>query len=213
MNASLKISACILISGFSSLVCHNAEHVITEIKRVTIEQQRFEMRRESKNGVFSEQYLLNDRPVSFEEYEAVYLNAKQMALKKELEDERNQALKQAARQQEMKRATSARLLKLHYDALKLAYKAIKNYEIEPYLIWSSSTISSKEDYEYATNQLVKEVDALLACPTIDDVQRDFYIGKLKNYAQRLQELFQNTVSTLINTTKDTKLLKRLMDIV
>lgn len=213
MNMSLKISVCILIAGSSSLICHNAEHVITEIKRVTVEQQRFEMRRESKNGIFSELYLVNDKPVSFEEYEAAYLNAQQLMLKKELEDERNQALKRAAREQDIKRVTSARLLKLHYDALKLAHKAIKNYEIEPYLIWSSSTIASKEDYEYATNQLIKDVDALLSCPVIDDVQRDLYVGKLKNYAQRLQELFQNTVSTLINTTKDTKLLKRLMDIV
>jgi hypothetical protein len=194
-------------------MAHNAEHIVTEIKRVTIEQQRFEMRRESKNGIFSEMYLINEKPVSFEEYKTQYLNAKQQTLTKEMDEERQQAFSKAAHEKEVRRATSARLLKLQYDELKAAYKTIKNYELEPNLIWSSSTITSREDYEYATNQLIKEVETLLACPEINESQREIYSNKLKDYTRRLHDLFHNTVNTLINTTKDTKLLKRLMDIV
>lgn len=213
MNYTRIISICIASSAFSLLMCHNAEHIVTEIKRVTVEQQRFEIRRESKNGVFSELYLINEKPVTFEEYKALYLDAKQHALTKEMDEERQQALSKAAYEKEVRRATSARLLKLQYDELKTAYKTIKNYELEPNLIWSGSTITSREDYEYATNQLIKEVEALLACPEITDNQREIYSNKLKDYTRRLHDLFHNTVNTLINTTKDTKLLKRLMDIV
>lgn len=213
MNCIKIISACTLLLGSLTLLCHNTEHIVTEIKRETIEQQRFEIRREFKDGVLTELYLIDDKPVSFDDYEDIYLNAHHFALKKEMDDERQQALNKAAHEKEARHTITTRLLTLHYDELKAAYKTIKNYELEPHLLWSSSTIASKEDYEYATNQLIKEVDDLLACPEITQAARDVYIDKLKNYARRLNDLFQNTVNTLVTTTKDTKLLKRLMDIV
>ena len=213
MNYVKNISICILLSNSLSLNSQTTEHTITETKRTTIEQQRFEMRRETKNGVFSETYLINEKPVKFEEYESAYLNAKQLALKKELEEERQHALNIATLEKETRRTAAARILKVEYDELKAAIKSIKNYELEPYLIWSSSTIPSKEDYEYATNQLPKEVETLLQCVEINQMERDKYVSKLTNYAHKLHELFQSTVNTILATTKDTKLLKRLMDIV
>lgn len=213
MNRATILTTCLALTANASLISYDTEHIMTETKRVTIENERFEMRRESKNGVFSETYSINDEPVTFDTYKEAFLNAQQSQLAKEMEAERQQALAQATLEKEARRTASARFLKLSYDELKALAKNIKNYELEPHLNWNKATIKSREDYEYATNQLLKEVDDLIARPEITDTERDLYNEKLRDYTHRLTDLFHTTVNTLINTTKDTKLLKRLMDIV
>jgi hypothetical protein len=206
----LKISALTspLVLGFSKTFTNDITllRVTTDATKETINGRDFVALKENKNGILTERWQIDCKEVSYNDYKVAIANATADMIKEKLEKDRQTTIEKAEQMKQLKQKAAKRLVEVAYEKIRNEIKQIQEYGLEQNLMWNQDTISSQEEY----NQIVKESSRTIEIDRLENVQT--YAKHLENIAARINRLFFKTVEYVVAHTTDTKLLKRLMEL-
>lgn len=204
----IKLTILILILTISKPTFSNtfsditSSHTNTDITKETISCHDFVTFRENKNGILTEKWLIDGQEVSFSDYKATMAEM----IKTQIEKKRQAALEEAEQLKQIKQKAAKRLIETATEKIRDEIKRIREYGLEQSLIWSPETIASAEEF----NRIVKETSKSIDIDGIDKAQ--IYARQLESTATKINKLFFKTAEYIVSHTTDTKLLKKLMEL-
>src|SRR5207247_1430051 len=107
-----------------------------------------------------------------------------------------------------------KILALSLQSIDREIAKLNMEKFEPFLLFDESSFASRELFEQCLDELLpKARQVLQKGDRVTIVELNSAIEQLTNIPQKIQNLFQRTVTCAINTCNDTKLLKELLDLV
>lgn len=182
-------------------------------KEDRVQNTRFGYRLDAIDGIVKETWYVDDKPMNQNEFEILRDTAEQ----EERRDKRAKKREHRLRLEKLRtRALTMKAQDKLAKIIKFLEKILSNithYDVELYYAFAPTTIPSKVALTKLRYELIPIAQALSDSQEalLKDVQEN--INQLNDYPERLSEFFYATIDKALATCSDTKLLKKLLDLV
>ena len=211
------LSACFwaIITMFPSFgALRDVEELSVYYKKEILDGKTFAYREDLANGVKKQVWSIDGKPVEFEEYEEVILDAEKEIRRRErrARDERRRAAQDSRLQAVVE--LHKKLLRLLVEDVEAALAKFDDHRLMPFLVFDKDSLLSHKEFETIEGELLQEAKKVLYEEVQDGDKTSLAatIQKLDGLPERLQELFQKTVDNAIKRCDDTKMLKELLGV-
>lgn len=185
---------------------------IKMIKEETINNSSFKHILTIKNGQRNETLMVNQHPVSVDDYEEALLEAEKEESKITRRALQAERLRVYETQYKGQAKIAQKELKDSLELLKQELERLSDTHIQPFISFSKELISSPEELDALHETIIPQAEKLIQeYPTTTNIK------ELQEKQQQLQELrtkihdlFISAVNKGIDTADDTKLLKELL---
>lgn len=182
-----------------------------EVIQEVVDNHAFVHKMEDINGIFKEQWLVDNTPIGHEEFKKHKIEARM----RELEREELRALERRKRvfqaDYRARRALQKKLLAHILDQVEQQLACISNIHLMPYFMYSSITLSNAEELERIEQEQKKAEDLVDDSESTLNQLQESYVY-LESMVSKLQQFFYDSLENAIEHCDDPRLLKEFLEL-
>ena len=195
-----------------SLICLSIEAKTTRVVTAHLKEEKinghtFMYRLDVVDGRKKEQWVINGRSIAQAEYDVKIVEEEMEERRKEREIEYQKQVRLAELKSNMAGQAVKKLLASTCQEIEQGLSQIYTYELNPYLVYSSTSFSDEIDLLNLKEQIIPEVQQMLV-DNFDQEKAKEKLNSLQVYPQKVANLFEQTVQNAINHCDDPKKLKK-----
>ncbi len=165
-------------------------------------------------ATIKEQWIIDSKPVSRQEYELAFEKEFLEEFRKEREAEYQNKVKARVLKEEQRVLIVKKLLKNFIEKIEERCASFKKQGLEIYMAYSPDTIASEIDFINGGATLLEPAKRLLEISgenfKIEDAQK--MVDMLEGYSKKVEILFESTVKKAVASCNDTEKLKKFLQI-
>jgi len=167
------------------------------------------------NGLKKEQWLIDNKPVDQDYFDKQRLAAQQQELAEQQERERAAQVALEAKKNQLQMKAYKKIFGASYATVEALLEKLQKYKLAPFAQFCPKTFASAQDLEQFSKIIMPELGKLLTKESGVIELHEFatITNRLQMYEERLQQFFIDTVENAINRCDDTKLLKKLIEVI
>ncbi len=184
-------------------------------KKEVINGSTFVYREDTVNGTKKKAWTVDGHPVDADEYEEAILNAEKEVRRKERRKEEEQRVHQQLLHHQVLIMLNKKLLTIKIADIEVWLQKLHDYALEQFLVFNDSTYASPEEFDQLSNECIPKVHSLILQgeDECDVGELLHWVNKLDKVPDQLCNLFYASVNNAIAACDDTKMLKKLLDVV
>ncbi len=208
----LRISMASLL--FIGLKCYPGivKTIKIEITQEVIDNHTFVHKMEDINGLYKEQWVVDNSSLDYEEFKKHKVQARICELEREEQHiyERRKRLFQADYRARL--ALQKKLLAHTIDRVEQLLASISNIHLIPYYIYKAITVSNEEQIEHIEQKL-REAENLVDDneSMLNQLQENYVY--LESMISRLQQFFYDALESAIDRCDEPRLLKEFLELI
>ena|SRR3990167_6235406 len=200
-----------VLFGFYTLMPKHIVHeATTHTVRRVIDTHEFLYTCDNVNGTMREEWRVDGVIAPFDTYEAKLLEAEMAERRAEISAERATCQRESDRIHRIRRAADHKLVDLEIEQIRALQAKIKDFDIELYAQWGDTSIMSRAEYDRIMQHVIPDIMEQVAMREVDYEALVALHDELEGYARTLEDLIDHTIDFVIQTCRDTQVLKRLL---